>query len=148
MNFCALVRNFFKIKLFNCSSNIQNVWTENVENNQFLFSLFLFPMHSEKLKFMEPSRVWYQVNPPNPPTIFVPLPENHLMPCNVSDGPWIFRTRTSLSHKPARDWFIRFCTMHLVPSTQTKLVLMYGMVDGVVVSLFTARLSLFCLVSL
>jgi len=97
---------------------------------------------------MEPSRVWYQVNPPNPPTIFVPLPENHLMPCNVSDGPWIFRTRTSLSHKPARDWFIRFCTMHLVPSTQTKLVLMYGMVDGVVVSLFTARLSLFCLVSL
>jgi len=114
--------------------------------NFFLF--FVFPIHSEKLKFMEPSRIWYQVNPPDSPTIFVPLPENQLMPWNVSDGPWVFRTRTSLSHKPARDWFNRFCTMHLAPSTQTKLVLMYGTVDGVVVSLFTARLSLFCLVSL
>jgi len=60
MNFCAPVQKNKKnyIKLFNCASNIQNVWTENVENNQFLFF--------QKLKFMEPSRVWYQVTPPGP----------------------------------------------------------------------------------
>ena len=28
---------------------------------------------------MEPSRVWYQINPPDPPTISVPPPENQLM---------------------------------------------------------------------
>jgi len=42
------------------------VWTENVENDQFLFSLFCVPLHNEKSKFMEPSRVRYQVNPPDP----------------------------------------------------------------------------------
>jgi len=41
----------------------------------------------QKLKFMEPGRVWYQVNPPDPPTISVPPAENQLMPWNVSDGP-------------------------------------------------------------
>ena len=64
MNFCAPVQKHLKnyIKLFNCSSNIQNVWTENVENNQFLFF--------QKFKFMELSRVWYQVNPPDPSNNF------------------------------------------------------------------------------
>jgi len=38
MNFSPPSKNFFLIyiELLNCSSNIQNVWTENVENNQFL----------------------------------------------------------------------------------------------------------------
>ena len=43
----------------------------------------------QKLKFMEPSRVWYQVTPRTSPTISVPPPENQLTPWNVSDGPWV-----------------------------------------------------------
>jgi len=38
---------------------------------------------------MEPSRVWYQVTPPDPSAISVSPPENQLMPWNVSDGPWL-----------------------------------------------------------
>jgi len=46
------------------------------------------PKGPPKLKFMEPSRVWYQVTPLGPiRTIFVPPPENQVIPWNVSDGP-------------------------------------------------------------
>jgi len=41
----------------------------------------------QKLKFMESSRVWYQVNHPDPSNNFCAPPENQLMPWNVSDGP-------------------------------------------------------------
>jgi len=47
-------------------------------------SFFFF----QKLNFMEPSRVWYQVTPPDPSNNFCAPPENQLMPWNVSDGPW------------------------------------------------------------
>ena len=50
---------------------------------------------------MEPSRVWYQVNPRTPPTISVPPPENQLMPWNVSDSPWVaLLFRYNFSFKP------------------------------------------------
>jgi len=46
------------------------------------------PKGARKLKFMEPIRVWYQVNTQGlpTPTIFVPPLKNQLMLWNVSDG--------------------------------------------------------------
>ena len=61
---------------------------------EFWFSFFgapgVPPKGPRKLKFMEPIRVWYQVNTPGlpTPTIFVPPLKNQLMLWNVSDGPW------------------------------------------------------------
>jgi len=65
------------------------VWTENVENNQFLFF--------QKLKFTEPSRVWYQVNPPDLSNNFCAPSRKSTHALNVSDGPW---------KTPPRNWSI------------------------------------------
>ena len=99
MNFCAPIQ-FFYFKL-SCSI-VQAIFKMLLccgflGNTTKCARILIFdfgapgvpPKGPRKLKFMEPIRVWYQVNTRDPtPTIFVPPPENQLMLWNVSDGTW------------------------------------------------------------